>query len=401
MAAPLLAAAPAVAKFIAANGTRAAIRKFGQQAVTRAKNQMAKASSKIDDALTPSKLKKSQATARSRLTEKQQKRTKARETAEARENPTNPATRLAQRESAKAERAAAEKATKRQASRQKTARKKAVTQRKRAIAKGAGAAGAAGAVGAGAAARSKAAKTKSENEMRAASKARRSRTPSRTAVGGGARTPSRATSTIAKAREMGRQAAATPKPKRPMKPQTPPKTKIDMPPADSRGKVTGKGGRNVGQGAFTRANVTKEQLKSSGMTLRQYLNFMDREGKRPPKKAMGGGMMKSKMGTKGGAMGGRKRMPPGYGSGGMAKKGPKGYAKGGAMTTKMKPKGFKKGGKFPDLTGDGKVTKKDILKGRGVPGFKKGGKPPKGYKRGGKVRGAGIARKGVRPAKMF
>ena len=29
--------------------------------------------------------------------------------------------------------------------------------------------------------------------------------------------------------------------------------------------------------------------------------------------------------------------------------------------------------KFPDLTGDGKVTKKDILKARGVPGFKKGG----------------------------
>ena len=30
--------------------------------------------------------------------------------------------------------------------------------------------------------------------------------------------------------------------------------------------------------------------------------------------------------------------------------------------------------KFPDLTGDGKVTKKDILRGRGVPGFKRGGK---------------------------
>ena len=28
---------------------------------------------------------------------------------------------------------------------------------------------------------------------------------------------------------------------------------------------------------------------------------------------------------------------------------------------------------FPDLTGDGKVTQKDILKGRGVPGLKKGG----------------------------
>ena len=31
------------------------------------------------------------------------------------------------------------------------------------------------------------------------------------------------------------------------------------------------------------------------------------------------------------------------------------------------------GKKFPDLTGDGKVTRKDILKGRGVSGFKDGG----------------------------
>jgi len=30
--------------------------------------------------------------------------------------------------------------------------------------------------------------------------------------------------------------------------------------------------------------------------------------------------------------------------------------------------------KFPDLTGDGKVTKADILKGRGVEGFERGGK---------------------------
>ena len=35
---------------------------------------------------------------------------------------------------------------------------------------------------------------------------------------------------------------------------------------------------------------------------------------------------------------------------------------------------FKKGGKLPDLTGDGKVTRADVLKGRGVPGFKKGSK---------------------------
>ena len=36
-------------------------------------------------------------------------------------------------------------------------------------------------------------------------------------------------------------------------------------------------------------------------------------------------------------------------------------------------KNKKADGGFPDLTGDGKVTKKDILKGRGVPGFSRGG----------------------------
>tara|TARA_R110000868_G_C10507648_1_gene731820 strand:- start:43 stop:585 length:543 start_codon:yes stop_codon:yes gene_type:complete len=33
----------------------------------------------------------------------------------------------------------------------------------------------------------------------------------------------------------------------------------------------------------------------------------------------------------------------------------------------------KKDGGFPDLTGDGKTTQADILKGRGVPGFSRGG----------------------------
>jgi len=33
----------------------------------------------------------------------------------------------------------------------------------------------------------------------------------------------------------------------------------------------------------------------------------------------------------------------------------------------------KNGGAFPDLTGDGKTTQADILKGRGVPGFSRGG----------------------------
>jgi len=41
--------------------------------------------------------------------------------------------------------------------------------------------------------------------------------------------------------------------------------------------------------------------------------------------------------------------------------------------------------KFPDLTGDGKVTQKDILKGRGV-SLNKGGTPKKkGYAKGGKI----------------
>ena len=87
----------------------------------------------------------------------------------------------------------------------------------------------------------------------------------------------------------------------------------------------------------------------------------------------------------------------------------------------MKKKGYKKGGSFPDLNKDGEVTQADILKGRGVEGLMGGGMPmkkkgyavggatKKGYSvggktkggtKGGKVRGAGIAKKGVRPAKM-
>ena len=40
---------------------------------------------------------------------------------------------------------------------------------------------------------------------------------------------------------------------------------------------------------------------------------------------------------------------------------------------KVKKSNMKNKGGFPDLTGDGKVTKKDILKGRGVKGFARGG----------------------------
>ena len=123
---------------------------------------------------------------------------------------------------------------------------------------------------------------------------------------------------------------------------------------------------------------------------------------KPAGKAMGG-MMKSKMASKGGARGG-KRVPPGMMGGGMMKS--KMASKGGARGGKkmMMPGGMKDGGsanKFPDMTGDGKVTQKDILKARGVPGFKEGGgaKKSKGYAKGGvarkgKPRGVGAALRG-------
>ena len=51
---------------------------------------------------------------------------------------------------------------------------------------------------------------------------------------------------------------------------------------------------------------------------------------------------------------------------------------------RVKPQPFRKGG-MPDLTGDGKVTRADVLKGRGV--FKRGGSTKK-YAAGGSVSAA-------------
>jgi len=59
----------------------------------------------------------------------------------------------------------------------------------------------------------------------------------------------------------------------------------------------------------------------------------------------------------------------------------------------LKKKKMKGGGKvFPDLTGDGAVTKKDILKGRGVEGFGHGGDVRMGGEKGVRMGGE----KGVR-----
>ena len=146
--------------------------------------------------------------------------------------------------------------------------------------------------------------------------------------------------------------------------------------------VTGKGGRDIKlpgtpMGGRKLANVTREQLEKLGLdpskksSLTKYLNAFDRLGKRPTKKSdlvagkMMGGMMKRKGMAKGGAM----------------KK--KGYAMGGSAK------------KFPDLSGDGKVTQKDILMGRGVVKKKAGGMmKKKGYASGGMMKKKGYSKGG-------
>lgn len=212
--------------------------------------------------------------------------------------------------------------------------------------------------------------------------------------------------------------AATPKPTRPAKPQVPPtssvkppkadaaKTKNDMkdPPsglANVTGTPQGKTGsprRNVGSGREKKANVTREQLQKTGLSLRDYLNFMDKNNRRP-NKSDAAAAKKITAGFK--AKKAKKMM-----GGGMAMKS-KGYSKGGAMKTK----GYSAGGKLPMV--------KDPKTGKMIPAYAADGKgkmmaggpvkkmKTKGYSKGGvaggkkqKVRGAGIARKGVRPAKM-
>ncbi len=122
----------------------------------------------------------------------------------------------------------------------------------------------------------------------------------------------------------------------------------------------------------------KEKKTLFGLEIKPSSRFAGRGGKRRrvAGRAMGG-MMKSKMASKGGAKGG-KRMPPGMKKGGPA-------------------------GDFPDLSGDGKVTQKDILIGKGVVKKKNGGMMKskmaskggaKGGRRPGGMQDGGMAKKG-------
>ena len=193
------------------------------------------------------------------------------------------------------------------------------------------------------------------------------------------------------------------------------------------------------KGGEKMAAVFKEDLKP-GQALRDYMNEqLGLTRRKDPEGKKGGGMMK----TKGYSMGGLKkptadqkglkklptevRNKMGYMKGGGMMK-TKGYAKGG-----MKTKGYAKGGMkkmmgggmamgtpygdsrkkrkdmgagsatTPMMRGGGmmktKMNTKGGMKGGGMMKTKMGTKG--GMKGGGKVRGAGIARKGVRPAKML
>jgi type VI protein secretion system component VasK len=217
------------------------------------------------------------------------------------------------------------------------------------------------------------------------------------------RRPQGVTSPIKDAAKPAKPPTTTPRP--PKADAAKPKNDMKLP-ASGLAKVTGKDKkpgvrRNVGSGREKKANVTREQLQKTGLTLRDYLNFMDKNNRRPTKadaaaaksitegfkkkkavKKAGGGMMKSKMKAKGMKAGGKMKT--------------KGYMAGGLKDAPEGNTGLKK---LPK-----QVRNKMGFKAKGgmmkTKGYAKGGMKSKGYAKGGKVRGAGIARKGVRPAKM-
>jgi len=187
--------------------------------------------------------------------------------------------------------------------------------------------------------------------------------------------------TTAKAPASKTPASKTPAPKTPApKAKTPaPKAKTTKstpaPTGDKKYNVgVSKGGVSFKEAfKYRRAKALKGGPKTFTWNGKEYTT----ELKKPVKK-MGGGMMKSKMASKGGARGGRRVM--GMKMGGTASK------------------------KFPDLSGDGKVTQKDILMGKGVVKKKAGGMAKKGYAKGGAAmkkkgyaKGGAVSKKPTKP----
>ena len=152
--------------------------------------------------------------------------------------------------------------------------------------------------------------------------------------------------------------------------------------ASSTNKTNGKKSETKKVGGIRRLLLGADGKFGGARGAIDFLPGKSRPKRKEPVNKMGGGMMKSKMASKGGARGGRR--PTGMKAGGPA-------------------------GKFPDLTGDGKVTQADILKGRGVTkrmgggmmkskmaskGGAKGGRKPGGMKAGGMMKSKGMAKGG-------
>lgn len=128
------------------------------------------------------------------------------------------------------------------------------------------------------------------------------------------------------------------------------------------------------QSEKSRRNESEGMEKAMGRRKFAAAGTMDKGRKRMAEGGMAYGKPKKKKKmASGGMMYGDKKMA----GGGIMYGEPKKMAGGGLMidTTKMRMAegGMAKKGKFPDLTGDGKVTRADILKGRGVKKMARGG----------------------------
>jgi len=160
--------------------------------------------------------------------------------------------------------------------------------------------------------------------------------------------------------------------------------------ASSTNKTNGKKSETKKVGGIRRLLLGADGKFGGARGAIDFLPGKSRPKRKEPVNKMGGGMMKSKMASKGGARGGRR--PTGMKLGGTASK------------------------KFPDLTGDGKVTQADILKGRGVTkrmgggmmkskmaskGGAKGGRKPGGMKAGGMMKSKGMAKGGAMKKKGY
>ena len=162
---------------------------------------------------------------------------------------------------------------------------------------------------------------------------------------------------------------------------TTPPAKTNVP---KKPKVTGMDGRNVSTesptaGKRTLANVTREQMTDAGLDpnkrsdLNKYLNKFD-ELKRRPKKSDFRPVMGGKVVNKVKEKRADKKLDP--------------------ETIARRDK-YRDGGRIPT----GTVMTPGGGTQEGMKRYKKG-KKVEGYKKGGKIRGAGIAQRGVRPCKM-